>query len=384
LACLLAEQRGVRNPKDLPALTEEQILGWADAFHLSRQQWPTRSSGEIEEAPGETWATVENALFRGTRGLAGGSSLAKLLAEQRGARNQGGLPTLTVQQILAWADEHHRHFGGWPQQNSGDVIGAPGEKWQNLNAVLGKGLRGLPSGSSLAQLLAIHRGVQNRSVRPALTKEQILKWADEHYERTNQWPNQKSGTILDATDETWAAVDLALNRGRRGLPGNSSIAQLLKAERGVRNPKDLPPLSIEQILEWADAHLRRTGQWPGSEDGPVVDAPGEKWRAIDMALRCGVRGLPGGSSLARLLTKHRGVRNRKKPPHLTIDQILAWVDAHRQSTGSWPTAGSGSVQGAPGETWKGVDMALVQGGRGLLGGSTLARFIKEHRGSTES
>ncbi len=34
--------------------------------------------------------------------------------------------------------------------------------------------------------------------------------------------------------------------------------------------------------------------------------PGETWAALDQ----GAHGLPGGSSLARLLEEHRGVRNK--------------------------------------------------------------------------
>jgi hypothetical protein len=41
------------------------------------------NSREIPECPGETWARVEQALYRGYRGLAGGSSLARLLGEVR-------------------------------------------------------------------------------------------------------------------------------------------------------------------------------------------------------------------------------------------------------------------------------------------------------------
>jgi hypothetical protein len=63
---------------------------------------------------------------------------------------------------------------------------------------------------------------------------------------------------------------------------------------------------VEQILAWADAHHARTGRWPTSASGPVADAPGERWRNIDGALRYGRRGLPGGGSLARLLDRHRG------------------------------------------------------------------------------
>ena len=44
----------------------------------------------------------------GSRGLAGRSSLAQLLADYRGHRNIGALPRLMVRQILRWADAWHR------------------------------------------------------------------------------------------------------------------------------------------------------------------------------------------------------------------------------------------------------------------------------------
>jgi hypothetical protein len=36
-----------------------------------------------------------------------------------------------------------------------------------------------------------------------------------------------------------------------------------------------------------------------------MDAPGETWRGIDQALLQGLRGLPGGSSLTKLLKQGR-------------------------------------------------------------------------------
>jgi hypothetical protein len=67
-------------------------------------------------------------------------------------------------------------------------------------------------------------------------------------------------------------------------------------------------LTAEQILHWADLHFRRTGKWPKYNIGPVVDAAGESWAAVDSALRYGKRGLPGESSLARMLAEKRGER----------------------------------------------------------------------------
>jgi hypothetical protein len=68
-----------------------------------------------------------------------------------------------------------------------------------------------------------------------------------------------------------------------------------------------PKLTLRQILAWADAHKARTGPWPQSNSGIVRDALADNWRAIDNALRLGLGGLPGGSSLARLLDEKRGV-----------------------------------------------------------------------------
>lgn len=128
-------------------------------------------------------------------------------------------------------------------------------------------------------------------------------------------------------------------------------------------------LHVQQVLAWADEHFARTGNWPRKEGGRVHGAPDEKWHNIDMALRQGHRGFPGGWSLPQLLAEHRGVRNHVRLPRLTIKQILAWVDAHRRRTGEWPRVRSGAICKAPGETWLGVNLALTHGGRGLRGGS---------------
>jgi hypothetical protein len=146
--------------------------------------------------------------------------------------------------------------------------------------------------------------------RPSLSLEAILAWADEYRRRVGKWPSQRSGAVPAANGELWANIDRALAAGLRGLPGGSSLAKLLASRRGRRNPKDLPRLTEKQILAWADAHRDRTGRWPTTAAGPVLDARGENWRAINGALYCGFRSLPGGDSLARLLVRNR----RRKGP----------------------------------------------------------------------
>jgi hypothetical protein len=99
---------------------------------------------------------------------------------------------------------------------------------------------------------------------------------------------------------------MALRFGYRGLRGGLSLARLLAAQRGVRNRASLPRLSVARLLAWAREHRRRTGLWPDQDSGPVARAAGETWSAIDLALRYGHRGLPGGSSLARLVGRSMG------------------------------------------------------------------------------
>ncbi len=357
-----------------------QILAWADAYHDLTGKWPIRESGRIIGTVCETWAMVDNALRNGLRGLPGGSSLARLLAEHRNVRNIHGLPPLTIEQILAWADAHHRRTGEWPTATSGPIPDTPRETWEAINNALGLGLRGLPGGSSLARLLAEHRGVRNRKGLPPYTHEQILAWADLHYQRTGKWPTRHSGPIPDTNGETWMAVEMALCKGLRGLPKGSSLSQLLAEHRGVRRLIDLPRFSLPEILVWIDAHHARTGTWPLATSGPIPERSGETWQNVDRALRRGLRGLPGGSSLARLLAEQRGVRHHLALPRYTHEQILAWADAYQQRHGDWPTHNSGSIPEAPGETWAKVDTALRDGRRGLEGGSSLAQFLVQHRG----
>jgi hypothetical protein len=288
-----------------PELTIRRILELADIHYARRGDWPTKESGRLLEDRELSWRRIDNALRLGLRGLSGRDSLAQLLARERGVRNVSNLPPLTEETILAWADRHRRRTGKWPNENSGPIEGAPGEVWKNVTAALMQGLRGLPGGSSLAVLIATRRGVRNLANIPPLTEAQILKWADRTHKETGSWPKVHSGAISGAPGETWSAVDDALRHGLRGLPGGSSLALLLLHRRGVRSVAHLPRLTLRDIRRWARAHRHRTGKWPTADSGPIPEAPGENWRAVNLALYNGHRGLPGGSSLAKRLKQGR-------------------------------------------------------------------------------
>jgi hypothetical protein len=140
------------------------------------------------------------------------------------------------------------------------------------------------------------------------------------------------------------------------------------------------PLNVEQVLAWADAHRERWGVWPAAASGPVRDAPVETWNGINQALRDGLRGLPGGGSLARLLAERRGKPLQPPGPPLTVEQVLAWADAHHARTGRWPTLQSGPVPEAPAENWANINTALSEGYRELPGGGSLAVLLERRRG----
>jgi hypothetical protein len=286
--------------------------------------------------------------------------------------------TLYLSQILDWADAYCKRTGAWPNLYSGPVTGKKGETWRRVDSALRLGLRGVPGGSSLARLLAEQRGVRNSTCLPALTVKQVLAWADGHFRRTGSWPKESSGEIAGARGETWFAVDRALRAGVRGFPGGSSLPQLLARHRRVRNIQNLPSLTIQKVLKWADAHHRQGGTWPMSHSGCVRTADGETWSGINTALQAGRRGFPGGSSLARVLARHRGVRNPKAPPELTEKQILTLAKRYHRRHGRWPNRNAGPVDGMPGETWAMLDRALRAQQRGLRWGSSLFKLLKKH------
>lgn len=185
-----------------------------------------------------------------------------------------------------------------------------------MDTALRSGIRGLPGGSSLPQVLAEHRGVRIFADLPPLSVEQILAWADAFHERAGQWPKQKHWpeVIPCSGGETWGNVIQAVAKGLRGFAGGETLFDLLARHRGVRNVGHLPPLTARQILAWADAHHTAHGEWPTCRcpQQAIPDTGGERWFNIDQALRKGLRGLSGCSSLPKLLAKHRGVPNLKK------------------------------------------------------------------------
>jgi hypothetical protein len=293
-------------------------------------------------------------------------------------KHRGGPPDLSVDRVLAWADAFFERAGVWPDWQSGPIDEAPGENWFTVATALALGRRGLPRGGSLYDFLEEHRGTINRA-EPNFSASQILAWAVDWQTRTGRRPRRNSGEIPNSGGVSWSIVDDAFKRWRGILPGRSSLARFLRSNRAVLRG---PAVTEKQILFWADAYYNRTGTWPCARSGAIPEAPGENWRLLDRALAEGTRSLPGGSSLRELLIMERGPEARRyssRRTPLAVPEILAWAESHHKRTGRWPSDRSGRIPETASETWRGVHCAMRRGGRGLPGGSSLARLLKEHR-----
>jgi len=389
LAHFLDQVAGRTPRRTKPRLTIAQIVRWADEHRKRTGDWPTRESGPVRGAPGETWMAVQSALIGGWRGLARGNSLPKLLNRYRGRPitqcRRLKLPRrLSVPGILEWADAHHRRHGRWPSQRSGPIDGVPGLSWSAIDTMLRSGAHGLPGGGSLAGLLRKERGESALSRGIAVSVDQILRWADAHHRRTGCWPSSATTRLNKDVLLTWQTISRRLAAGRvAGVPTGTRLTDLLRHRRSARyRHRPMRVIAVSQVLAWADDHHHRTGNWPTKRSGPVVGGPNRlTWWRVNLALAEGSLGLPETGSIAKLLVKHRRVRSTVALPPLSENQILRWADAFHKRTARWPTISSGGIPESPSETWATVNSALRRGVRGLPGGDSLFRLLTRRRGA---
>lgn len=151
------------------------ILSWADEHRRRTGRFPQANSGVVGAKRDERWRNIDASLRQGSRGLPGGWSLARLLAERRGYRNRKALPRFKINTILEWADEHRERTGRFPQAQSGVVAASLAEKWSHVDSALQQGIRGLRGGSSLPRLLVKLPGVRRGAAMRALSDEKILR-----------------------------------------------------------------------------------------------------------------------------------------------------------------------------------------------------------------
>jgi hypothetical protein len=96
------------------------------------------------------------------------------------------------------------------------------------------------------------------------------------------------------------------------------------------------PITVAQILRWADAWHAQTGDWPTMYSGPIPGA-GTSWIVVHRALTCGTHGLPGGDNLAKLLHRKRGRQDGRGP----LADPAKRAEAQRLRAEGWTLAAIG-------------------------------------------
>ena len=96
----------------------------------------------------------------------------------------------------------------------------------------------------------------------------------------------------------------------------SSLASLIGKTFNFKNHMNLSSLTEEMIIRWVTQYIDIHGQKPNQNSG-ILDFVSEAykgitWLAINTALDKGGRELLGGSSLAKLIEKRLGIKNRTK------------------------------------------------------------------------
>jgi len=137
---------------------------------------------------------------------------------------------ITVEEISNAAKLFFNENKRWPKRDSPDKkLEMTGISWKTINSRLVRGSIAGTNANSLANFLEEKFSVSHHLIKPKLSTEIILSWADAHKLQTGQWPTHKSGIVLDEPSETWGGIRKALMKGGRGLKkGGSSIFKLLK------------------------------------------------------------------------------------------------------------------------------------------------------------
>lgn len=223
-----------------------------------------------------------------------------------------------------------------------------------------------------------------QACRSPLPLNLVLDWARKFNEKYGRKPRKKDGIVEFAKGEyqgiTWNAINTASIRGHRGLPKGLSLADLMKMEFGIKNPKNTPTLTEAEIKELIKRFIELHGRKPQATDGQVESIEDITWENIDRRLRDGQCGLPGGSSLSMFIEQHFGIRDQVNVPEIPLTLIHNWVQSHLDKYKSKPIAKSGKVDFARGAyqniSWHSVNQALKAGKCGLPVGTTLSSFIQ--------
>ena len=129
------------------------------------------------------------------------------------------------------------------------------------------------------------------------------EWADRAYGLRGSQDDYVRVMESDEPEEEYHAIEREFGREEGVEPGRT--AGFDHGGRGAKMPTDIPPLSIDEIVEWAQAYKEEHNKWPRASSGLVEGVPHKMtWAMVNSALSKGLGGLSGGSSLAEMLEQH--------------------------------------------------------------------------------
>lgn len=137
------------------------------------------------------------------------------------------LSAIGKDEILRWADSFKAEQGRFPRATdikAADVEGAGAlswtVSWADVHELLSKGKTGDGEKITLRQFLVRHRELKSLSQEDAPQKKRessishagLIRWIDEHKERTGLFPDSRAGKIKD-TPFGWRTISAALAAG---------------------------------------------------------------------------------------------------------------------------------------------------------------------------
>tara|TARA_R110002072_G_scaffold63628_3_gene158080 strand:- start:743 stop:2167 length:1425 start_codon:yes stop_codon:yes gene_type:complete len=229
-----------------------------------------------------------------------------------------------------------------------------------------------------------------------ITVGMIIEGVKRHFDETKklygvgQWPSCKDySSISDGPlrGESFGTIDKHLRDGGRGLPGESSLSQLME-EHGLGSH-----ITIQDILDAAKLHFFQTkektgvGKWPSSSDRTrITSGPleGKTWKGIDTAFHRGYFNLPSDTTLSCFLKENGCFDSNIIDPSDVVEAAKLHYSQMKEKTGRgrWPSSKDNKViETGPlkGEKWSSIHTAIRDGYRGFdptEGG--LPAFLRAH------
>lgn len=220
--------------RDSNNITEQDIVDASERFRQARGKLPMAGSGDASEfmqtGQYETWARLNSALARGSRGLPGGSSLSKLL-HARGLRDSGArdLGEGEIRKAVALFLAVHGHLPSTKSGDASDYIGRD-ITWEAIGAKFRRGEFGDLTFSAFLgdgpRKKAVKKNKQ-APLRPLVledVREAVRRWVKVQ----QAFPSRRSGSLFLAEESiTFSSLAQAVRSGGRGLPRFASWESFL-------------------------------------------------------------------------------------------------------------------------------------------------------------